>query len=243
VVSPTDWPKSGEIRHHFDDSGTVLSVIEAVIWDFGGVILTSPFEAFARYEREIGLPDGFIRKVNATNPDDNAWAQLERNEVDVAGFGLLFESEARAISDHDAVTKISGEHVIALLAGEVRPQMVEALRRCRAAGLPIACLTNNIQTPGDGPGGSERSKQISEVMSLFDHVVESSKIGVRKPEPGAYLATCELLGVEPAACVFLDDLGINLKPARALGMTTIKVVDPDDALDELSAVLGITLRG
>jgi putative hydrolase of the HAD superfamily len=228
-------------QRHFDASGTVQSMIEAVIWDFGGVILTSPFEAFARYEREIGLPDGFIRKVNATNPDDNAWAQLERNEVDVAGFGMLFESEARAISDHPSVTKISGEHVIALLAGEVRPQMVEALRRCRATGLPIACLTNNIVATGNDRA-TKRGNQIADVMSLFDHVVESSKIGVRKPEPGAYLATCELLGVEPASCVFLDDLGINLKPARALGMTTIKVVDPDDALDELSAVLGIALR-
>jgi putative hydrolase of the HAD superfamily len=218
-------------------------MIHAVIWDFGGVILTSPFEAFARYEREIGLPDGFIRKVNATNPDDNAWAQLERNEIDVAGFGLLFESEARALSDHSATAKITGTHVIELLAGEVRPQMVEALRRCRAAGLPIACLTNNIVATNDGASATARSKQVAEVMALFDHVVESSKIGVRKPEPGAYLATCELLGVEPAACVFLDDLGINLKPARALGMTTIKVVDPDVALDELSDVLGFALRG
>jgi putative hydrolase of the HAD superfamily len=218
-------------------------MIQAVIWDFGGVILTSPFEAFARYEHEIGLPEGFIRKVNATNPDGNAWAQLERNEIDVAGFGLLFESEARAISDHPAVAKVSGTHVIELLAGEIRPQMVEALRRCRAAGLPIACLTNNIVAVREHDRATARSKQVADVMALFDHVVESSKIGVRKPEPGAYLATCELLGVEPSACVFLDDLGINLKPARALGMTTIKVLDPDVALDELSGVLGFNLRG
>jgi putative hydrolase of the HAD superfamily len=223
-------------------SDTVASMIEAVIWDFGGVILTSPFEAFARYEREIGLPDDFIRKVNATNPDNNAWAQLERSEIDVAGFGLLFESEARAISDHQAVRNISGTHVIDLLAGEVRPRMVEALRRCRAAGLPIACLTNNIHGGGAGSTSHNRNVQVAEAMALFDHVVESSKIGVRKPEPGAYLATCDLLGVAPSACVFLDDLGINLKPARALGMTTIKVVDPDVALDELSVVLGIALR-
>jgi putative hydrolase of the HAD superfamily len=215
-------------------------MIQAVIWDFGGVILTSPFEAFARYEHELGLPEGLIRQVNATNPDANAWAKLERAEVSVAGFAKLFEAEARALSDHPAVTDVSGSRIVELLAGEIRPQMVEALRRCRAAGLPIACLTNNIS--GAGTGDDERRAMVADVMALFDHVVESSKIGARKPEPAAYLATCELLGVEPAACVFLDDLGINLKPARALGMTTIKVIDPDDALDELSTVLGFPLR-
>jgi putative hydrolase of the HAD superfamily len=216
-------------------------MIEAVIWDFGGVILTSPFEAFARYERELGIPEGFIRSVNATNPDDNAWAKLERAEVDVAGFGRLFENEAKALSKDPAVAAISGRRVIELLSGEIRPQMVEALRRCRAAGLPQACLTNNIS--GVGSRNVDRQAALDDVMAIFDHVVESSKIGVRKPEPAAYLATCNLLGVEPSACVFLDDLGINLKPARALGMTTIKVIDPNVALDELSAVLGISLRG
>jgi putative hydrolase of the HAD superfamily len=215
-------------------------MIEAVIWDFGGVILTSPFEAFARYERELGIPEGFIRSVNATNPDDNAWAKLERAEVDVTGFARLFKKEANSLSNDPAVSAISGNRVIALLSGDVRPQMVEALRRCRAAGLPQACLTNNIS--GVGRRDDARQREIDTVMSLFDHVVESSKIGARKPEPAAYLATCELLGVEPSVCVFLDDLGINLKPARALGMTTIKVVNPDEALDELSQVLGLELR-
>jgi putative hydrolase of the HAD superfamily len=214
-------------------------MIQAVIWDFGGVILTSPFEAFARYERELGLPVGFIRTINASNPDENAWAKLERAEVDVAGFAALFEREARDLSEDSDVSGLSGERVVELLAGDVRPQMVEALRRCRSAGLPQACLTNNIR--GAGTSASDRRAEVDDVMALFDHVVESSKIGVRKPEPAAYLATCDILGVEPSVCVFLDDLGINLKPARALGMTTIKVVDPDTALNELGAVLGINL--
>ena len=79
-------------------------------------------------------------------------------------------------------------------------------------------------------------------MSLFDVVLESSKIGVRKPEPRIYELACEALEVEPADCVFLDDLGINLKPARAMGMTTIKVVEPGDALAELEQVVGFPLR-
>lgn len=211
-----------------------------MIWDFGGVILTSPFEAFARYERQLGIPEGSIRKINATNPDTNAWALLERSDVSLDQFAALFEGEAREILGSDG-SKISGHRVIELLAGEIRPQMVEALHRCRKAGFPIACLTNNISGK-KAEGDDERQRRVTEVMTIFDHVVESSKIGARKPEPAAYLATCEVLGVEPTACVFLDDLGINLKPARALGMATIKVIDPDVALDELSELLGVDLR-
>jgi putative hydrolase of the HAD superfamily len=220
-------------------------VITAVIWDFGGVILSSPFEAFARYEAEIGLPTGFIRTVNATNPDANAWAQFERNDVSLDEFAALFEGEAISLAAATELTpniagRVSGHRVIEMLSGSIRPEMVAALRACRRNGIPIACLTNNIVT--GAAIDDERSRQVAAVMSLFDHVVESSKIGARKPEPRAYEITCSLLGVSPHECVFLDDLGINLKPARALGMTTIKVVDPADALRELEAVLGFPLR-
>jgi putative hydrolase of the HAD superfamily len=220
-------------------------VIKAVIWDFGGVILSSPFEAFARYEAEVGLPSAFIRTVNASNPDDNAWAKLERADVSIDGFAELFEAEARQLGEmtgvEAAVTgRVSGHRVIELLSGEIRPEMVAALRACRRNGLPIACLTNNIVTKPDAPD-DDRRRRVAEVMALFDHVVESSKIGARKPEPRAYEITCGLLGVSPAECVFLDDLGINLKPARALGMTTIKVVNPQNALRELEQVLGVSL--
>jgi putative hydrolase of the HAD superfamily len=209
-------------------------VIEAVLWDFGGVILTSPFDAFARYEREAGLPDGFIRRVNATNPDANAWARLERSEVGAEDFVRLFEEEARALGG-----EVSGQHVLDLLAGEIRPEMVVALDRVKAAGLRTACLTNNVLGGGEGP--AERREKVAEVMARFDVIVESSKVGVRKPEPRFYEIACALLGVTPEACVFLDDLGINLKPAKALGMTTIKVVTPRQALDDLEAVLGLSL--
>jgi putative hydrolase of the HAD superfamily len=209
-------------------------VISAVLWDFGGVILSSPFEAFSAYERETGLPDGFIRSVNATDPDANAWARLERSEVSLDEFARQFESEARALGG-----ELDGTRILDLLAGELRPAMVTALRRVKEAGYRTACLTNNILGGGEGP--DERRRHVTEVMALFDVVVESSRVGVRKPEPRFYELACELLHVQPAECVFLDDLGVNLKPARAMGMTTIKVVDPDAALAELADLLGIPL--
>jgi putative hydrolase of the HAD superfamily len=207
--------------------------IEAVLFDFGGVVLTSPFEAFSRYEAEIGVPDGLLRSLNATNPDTNAWAQLERSEVTIEEFCALYEAEAAAVGH-----TIEGARVLEALAGELRPEMVEAVRRC-AARLKTACLTNNFVTT---PGHVDREQQMADVMSQFQVVVESSKVGVRKPDPRFYEMACELLDVKPAVCVFLDDLGINLKPAKALGMTTIKVLNAAQAIDDLEAVVGFPLR-
>jgi putative hydrolase of the HAD superfamily len=209
-----------------------------VVFDFGGVILSSPFEAFARYEAGAGLPAGFIRRLNATDPDTNAWARLERSEVDLAGFVGLFEAEARA-----AGHELDGRAVLAGLAGELRPEMVEALRRCHER-LATALLTNNFVagTRSDGsPDGPHAPGRFDEVLSHFDVVVESSQVGLRKPDPAIYELVCDKLGVEPAEAVFLDDLGVNLKPARAMGLTTIKVVDPLTALRELEAVVGFPL--
>ncbi len=211
----------------------------AVLWDFGGVILTSPFEAFRRYEIEAGLPEDFIRGLNTRNPDDNAWAKMERSEVSLEQFVELFEAEART-QGH----KLDGWRVLQALSGDIRPQMVEALRRCKSA-FRIACITNNMKS-GEGPGMSrtpEKARAVAEIMTLFEHVVESSKVGWRKPDPRIYRHACDLLGVPPESCVYLDDLGINLKPARALGMRTIKVGDPDVALAELEKIVGIPLRG
>jgi putative hydrolase of the HAD superfamily len=204
-------------------------MIRAALFDLGGVILTSPFEAFARYERERGLPDGFIRGLNAADHLGNAWARLERNEVSIDEFCAQFEDEARL-----AGGTLDGHEVIALLAGELRPAMVEAVRRCHER-LSTALLTNNfVALDGGGPVG--------ELLALFDVIVESSRVGVRKPEPAFYAIACEKLGVEPRECVFLDDLGVNLKPARDMGMATIKVTDPDAALAELEAAVGFALR-
>ena len=211
----------------------------AVLWDFGGVILSSPFEAFNRYEDEAGLPKDFIRSLNARHPDTNAWAKMERSEVSLEGFVTLFEDEARQ-GGH----QVDGWKILQALSGDIRPQMVEALRRCKAA-FRVACITNNMKA-GAGPGmarSPEKARAVADIMTLFEHVVESSKLGLRKPDPRIYRHACELLDVPPQDCIYLDDLGINLKPARAMGMRTIKVGDPDQAIAELEAMVGIPLRG
>jgi putative hydrolase of the HAD superfamily len=204
-------------------------MIRAVLFDVGGVILTSPFEAFARYEVERGLPEGFIRKLNSTNPDTNAWAHLERSDVSFDEFCDLFEAEARG-----AGGELDAREVMVLLAGELRPAMVEAVRRCHAQ-LKTGMLTNNWVHDTDG-------SPFELLRPHFDVVIESSKVGVRKPDPAFYELACEQLEIEPSEAVFLDDIGANLKPARAMGMTTIKVTDPDDALTELEGVVGFPLR-
>ena len=221
--------------------------ITAALFDFGGVILTSPFEAFSAYEREHGLPDGFIRSLNATDPDHNAWAKMERSEVAIPEFCELFEAEARAAGE-----ELDAMAVLAALRGEIRPQMVEAVRRCHEH-LKTACLTNNFVDPSgpdaDGPhaergagDGDGLSARMAEVMDHFDVIVESSKAGCRKPDARFYEIACAELGIEPSEAVFLDDLGINLKPAAAMGMTTIKVTDPDQAIEALETVVGFPLR-
>ena len=212
--------------------------VQAVLWDFGGVILTSPFEAFRTYEREAGLPEDFIRLLNARNPDANAWAKMERSEVGLAEFVALFEAEAAAHGH-----TLDGWRVLKAISGDIRPQMVEALRRCKAS-FRVACITNNMKH-GEGPGmarSPEKAAAVAEVMTLFEHVVESSKLGFRKPDPRIYQHACELIGVPPERCVYLDDLGINLKPARAMGMKTIKVENAGQALGELEQIIGMTLR-
>lgn len=207
-----------------------MGEVRAVLFDFGGVLTTSPFDAFARYEADHGLPAGFLRRVNATDPDTNAWARLERAEIDLDAFCRLYEEEAER-----AGHRVAGADVLALLAGDLRPAMVEAVRRC-SARLRTALLTNNVVDPS-ADGGPLRS-----VLPIFDVVIESSRVGVRKPDPRFYEMACEELDVAPHECVFLDDLGVNLKPARAMGMTTIKVEDPGRALDELEAAVGFALR-
>ena len=210
------------------------SRIRAVFWDFGGVILSSPFDAFNEYEAEHGLPTDFIRSVNARNPHTNAWALIERHEVDAAAFDDLFAAESEALGH-----RVPGRDVLAMLSGGVRPEMVSALDRVIEAGYITACLTNNVRNKDDEGSGRP---EVDAVMERFDHIVESSKVGCRKPEPRFYEIACELADVEPSECVFLDDLGINLKPARTMGMTTIKVLAADQAIGELETTLGISLR-
>ena len=212
--------------------------IEAVIWDFGGVFTTSPFEAFARYEAGRGLPTGLIRTVNATNPNSNAWALFERGEIDSRAFDQKFLEESTALGH-----SVRGAEVLPLLSGDVRPLMVEALLICKRH-FKVGCITNNM-VRGDGPAvavSPEGASSAIEIMRHFDVIIESSKAGVRKPDPRIYLMMCEGLGVEPKACVYLDDLGVNCKPAAKLGMAAIKVVSEAQALADLERATGLRFR-
>ncbi|UPT87299.1 HAD-IA family hydrolase [Bradyrhizobium barranii subsp. apii] len=208
--------------------------IEAVIFDFGGVLTSSPFEAFARYETERGLPIDIIRRTNAANHLENAWAKFERAEVDIDTFDKLFAEESRALG-----AEVRGRDVLPLLQGDLRPEMVEALKRIKAQ-FKTGCITNNL--PANAIGSmTGRSLYIAEVMVLFDHVIESAKIGLRKPDPRIYMMMVETLKVDPKNCVYLDDLGVNLKPAREMGMTTIKVASGAQAIAELEKATGLKL--
>jgi len=209
-------------------------MFEAVIWDFGGVLTSSPFEAFARFEREHGLPADIIRRTNAANHLENAWAKFERAEVDIETFDQLFAAESRALG-----AEVRGKDVLPLLSGDLRPEMVEALKRIKSM-VKTGCITNNLPANTIG-SASGRTLYIAEVMALFDHVIESAKIGLRKPDPRIYRIMVDALGVRPERCIYLDDLGVNLKPARDMGMTTIKVLDALQALAELETATGLSL--
>ena len=213
-------------------SQTTESEIKAILWDFGGVFTSSPFDAFNALEAKLGVPADFIRSVNATNPTGNAWAKFESNSVSLEEFDTLFATESAALGH-----RINGKDVVAVLSGSLRPRMVSALKTCKQH-FKVACITNNVKA-GHGPSMTKdqnKADAVAEVMALFDLVVESSKEGIRKPDPRIYLSTCERIGVNPENAVFLDDLGINLKPARALGMRTIKVVSEHQAIDDLAAM-------
>jgi putative hydrolase of the HAD superfamily len=205
-----------------------------IIFDFGGVITSSPFEAFNRMEAERGLPHDLVRRINSTNPDSNAWARFERAEVNAAEFDALFAAEAEALGH-----VLRGADVLTCLSGDIRPRMVAALDQLRAAGFRLGCITNNVPSgKGAGMAGSAaKAEAIEAIMARFEHVIESSKAGVRKPDPRIYLMMCEALGVVAESCVYLDDLGINCKPAAALGMAAIKVVGEDQALADLGTLL------
>lgn len=204
---------------------------KAVIWDFGGVITSSPFEAFNNFESQNNLPLDIIRTINSENPDTNAWAKFERNDISVDQFDGLFAEEAEKKGFN-----ITGKQIIKLLSGTIRPFMVDFLKDLKDK-YKLGCITNNVQS--DAKSKQDYSKEASEAMALFDHVIESSLIGIRKPDPRIYYMSCEALGVKPDECIYLDDLGINLKPAKAIGMTTIKVVNPNIAISQVKEFLGI----
>ena len=207
-----------------------MCVIEAVVFDIGGVVQESPLHAIARYERDHGLPPDAVNRAVVAAGDAGAWARLERGELTVESFLAPFEADCRAHG-----VRVDGRRLMALIAeaSRPRPRMLEAVRTIRARGLRVGALTNNWVADGRRPTDGLRAH--------FDVFVESAVVGLRKPDPRIYELVCRELGVEPSRVAFLDDIGMNLKPARALGMVTIKVDDPDRALRELSALLGFDL--
>ena len=210
---------------------------KAILWDFGGVLTSSPFDAFSRYEAERGLPADFIRSVNARNHHENAWAQFESSRCTLEEFDRLFLEESRAMG-----YPVPGRDVLDLLGGDLRPRMIDILKRLKRT-YHVACLTNNMNL-GQGRsmwGSAERAARVAEVMTIFHLVIESSLEGLRKPDPRIYQLACDRIGVAPAEIVYLDDLGVNLKPAREMGMTTIKVTGEAQAIADLSKALGLTL--
>lgn len=213
-----------------------MSAIAAVVFDIGGVVQDSPLHAIARYERERGLPPNAINRVVVAAGEEGAWARLERGELTVQTFCGPFEADCRARG-----IAIDGRVLMARIAeaSGPRPLMLEAIRRLRAAGLRVAALTNNWVAETPAAAASETVK--SRLAAHFDVFVESAMVGLRKPDPRIYALVCDKLGVEPARVAFLDDIGRNLKPARELGMATIKVDDPEQALRELGALLGLDL--
>jgi epoxide hydrolase-like predicted phosphatase len=209
--------------------------LRAVIFDLGGVVVPSPIAAFRSFEKERGLPHRFISEVIVSSGEHGAWSKLERGELTLEEFGAAFEKECEAAGE-----AISADDMLACLyrSGGVNDGMVVAIGRIRARGLRTAALTNNWGTDDDESISESRTR----IMELFDVVVESHREGLRKPDRRIYELVCDRLGVAPPEAAFLDDLGANLKPARAMGMTTIKVDDPDDAVMDLEAALGFPLR-
>ena len=200
---------------------------KAIIWDFGGVITSSPFEAFNDFEEANGLPKDIIRTINSENSDMNAWAQFESNSITIDQFNDLFLKEAKAKG-----FDIKGRDIIKLLKGSIRESMVSFLRELKS-DFKLGCITNNVKSSSE----ENTDNETKEAMSIFDHVIESSIVGIRKPNPEIYMMSCDALNVSPDQCIYLDDLGINLKPARELGMTTIKVIQTEDAIQEVRNLL------
>jgi putative hydrolase of the HAD superfamily len=208
---------------------------KAVIFDLGGVVLGSPLHAIAAYERELGIPANFVNRVVAETAPSGAWSRLERGELAMEAFYTAFEADCRA-----AGQEISAREMMARMGAAAlpRPLMLRAIARIRAAGLGVAALTNNWASPKQdaSPGDGTRA-----LRRHFDVFIESSVEGLRKPDPRIYELACTRLDVAPNEAVFLDDIGSNLKTARALGMTTIKVVEPGAALAELEGAVGLSL--
>ncbi len=205
--------------------------IRAVIFDLGGVVMDSPLHLIADYERELGIPENHVNRVVVETGPEGAWSRLERGELDLESFYPAFDRECET-----AGHKISAREMMRRIAeyAKPRPTMIRAIETLRRERYRTAALTNNWK-------GDEIGRRAQQLGELFDVFVESAVVGLRKPDPRIYQLVCDRLEVAPEESVFLDDIGRNLKAARALGMTTIKVTSVEQALGELEEVVELSL--
>ena len=211
-----------------------LNQYSSIFWDFGGVITSSPFEAFKKFEVENDLPENFLRKVNSTNPQNNAWALLEQSKINQMEFNDLFFQESSELG-----FGVNGLKVLDLLEGDLRLGMVDIIKTLKKMDFIQACLTNNFIPDNDNQPDMMDLNKKTEVFNLFDFIFESKEIGLRKPDQAFYDYVLEKVDIPPEKIIFLDDLGINLKPAKAMGMTTIKVISESQAKEDLERILKI----
>ena len=211
-----------------------LNQYSSIFWDFGGVITSSPFEAFKKFEIENDLPENFLRKVNSTNPQNNAWALLEQSKINQMEFNDLFFQESSELG-----FGVNGLKVLDLLEGDLRLGMVDIIKSLKKMDFIQACLTNNFIPDNENQPDMMDLNKKTEVFNLFDFIFESKEIGLRKPDQAFYDYVLEKVDIPPEKIIFLDDLGINLKPAKAMGMTTIKVISESQAKEDLERILKI----
>lgn len=206
--------------------------IKTIIFDFGGVVTNSPIEGFKKLEDTYGYAKGLITSINMNNPNNNAWAQSERGEINIDTFLSQFEKEALEIGQ-----KINANEILMQLYGSMRPIMVnKIISLAKSKKYKLICLTNVLKGIKKFMP-KEREEDVNNIMSYFDVIYESYKIGMRKPESRIYEYIIENLAIIPNEAVFLDDLGMNLKTAKKLGINTIKVVDPEESIKELDLLL------
>ncbi len=208
-------------------------MIDAVVYDFGGVFMASPFEAIRRLGDEKGLASEQVLDIvfgEYGADTDHPWHRVERGEIDLTtareeihALGLAQGVEVELFE----MLKYMGSD------GGIREPMVASVRRVRAKGLRTAILTNNIAE------GRDFWRPMLPLDELFDVVVDSSEIGMRKPNPAIYHHTLALLGVaEPGRAVFLDDFAGNVVGAESVGMIGVLVeADPTAAIARVDALL------
>ena len=200
------------------------NVIKIVLWDYGGVLTESPIKNFRKFENDNNYVLDSIVKINSYNKYNNAWAKLEKDEISIEKFSKLFSEEAKQFG----ILNINTDKLLECLNVKLNIKMVELLENI-SKFYTCVCLTNNFKKVG--------SSNFKNIKHNFSLIIESSKIGFRKPEKQIYKHVLEVLKVNAKEILFIDDLGINLKPARELGFHTYKFTDTDKTISYIKNML------